>query len=406
MPDANPLSARFSQESTLTDDLPDFLKDALREIISRQNARWKEQRELIVAQMRADVAEYSATVAAHNARLVDLEAALALKLKAHEERLKEMTDLAIGALRDGVDGAPGESGPAGEPGAAGEPGQPGEAGPPGDAGPQGPAGEPGPQGEAGPQGPEGPQGPAGEPGEPGPQGEPGQAGQNGENGADGAPGPQGEPGPPGETGPQGEKGEPGPTGPEGPPGPQGETGPAGPQGEKGERGEKGLFPGVYKYEPGNVVYADDVVMHNGETWQAIGDCADAPHICDHWTRLAAKGADAPVGEVCGLFDPEREYKRFDVVTLNGSEWRAVRDAPGPLVLEDNKIGDGWKMSASRGQRGERGHPGERGLQGPPGVGIDDIELHGTALVATKTDGSIIAVDLLPVIRQYIETERA
>ena len=103
-------------------------------------------------------------------------------------------------------------------------------------------------------------------------------------------------------------------------------------------------------------------MHlDGSTWQARQDTAQRPPHAD-WAPIAARGADAPVGRVCGLFDEQAEYRLFDVVTFNGSEWRARRDAPGAPGQ-----GDGWAIGASKGKRGDRGERGERGLAGPKGA---------------------------------------
>jgi len=194
-------------------------------------------------------------------------------------------------------------------------------------------GEPGPQGEQGP------------PGERGEQGIPGERGLDGKDGEPGPQGERGEPGPAGEKGEQGEQGLSGARGEQGEPGAQGERGEQGPPGERGEPGERGL-----------------------------------------------DGKDAYPGEAKGLFDPEADYRALDVVSFNGSEWRAKVDNPGPLP------GEGWMLSASKGKRGERGERGERGLQGlegGPGLGILEghIDTEELKLKFTKEDGSELSVDL-------------
>jgi len=139
-------------------------------------------------------------------------------------------------------------------------------------------------------------------------------------------------------GPQGERGE------------QGEPGEAvmGPQGEQGERGERG--------EPGEVPY---------------------------------------VGEVCGLFDPERCYRRFDLVSLHGAEWRAKCDAPGPLP------GDGWALGSKAGERGKRGEIGPRGERGMPAASIAEWRVRDYRAVPVMSDGSIgPALDLSALFAQY------
>lgn len=107
---------------------------------------------------------------------------------------------------------------------------------------------------------------------------------------------------------------------DGEPGPQGRPGDQGPPGEsiKGDPGPQG--------DPGPIAYA---------------------------------------GQARGLWNAEGVYRAMDVVAFGGSEWRAVKDDPGPLP------GAGWMLGAKgvkgdKGERGSKGDPGERGLQGLSG----------------------------------------
>lgn len=207
------------------------------------------------------------------------------------------------------------------------------------------------------------------------------------------------------AGGKGEKGESGdsivgPAGPPGPVGPPGE-GIAGPQGERGERGlpgeatigppgepgppgPPGAFPEVREWTEGAVHYGHQVVAHHGSTYYARRDTASRPP-GDDWTLLASsgeRGLDAPVGEVCGLYERTRTYRKFDVASWHGSEWRAKYDDPGPLP------GDGWALS---GQVGGRGKPGERGPvgpAGPPGPTIVDWAVEEYRAAPIMSDGSI------------------
>jgi len=238
-------------------------------------------------------------------------------------------------------------------------------------------GEPGPQGEPGGAGPRGEAGPGGEPGPQGPQGEPGPVGE-------GAQGPEGERGPPGPHGPQGE---PGPPGPPGPQGELGDPGLPGPAGERGLEGPAGKFVAPRIWSRG-IHYESSLVVCAGSTWCAVRDTAEEPPHED-WQLVAARGADAPVGRVCGLYDPDGEYRQFDLVTYRNAEWRARKDGPGPLP------GEGWAISAQEGKRGERGRPGdrgergERGLPGPPGRDapvIVDWRRDGYQVIPVLSDG--------------------
>lgn len=100
----------------------------------------------------------------------------------------------------------------------------------------------------------------------------------------------------------------------------------------------------------------------------------------------------PGARARGLFDPAATYHALDVVAHNGSEWRAVKDDPGPLP------GDGWMLSA---KAGSRGRPGERG---PPGVHVCGIEVVGYCLVLELSNGQLLNANLLPVLELY-ERER-
>lgn len=146
----------------------------------------------------------------------------------------------------------------------------------------------------------------------------------------------------------------GPQGPPGSPGERGEpgeaiTGPPGEQGIQGPPGADSFVPGP----PGPVPY---------------------------------------VGEVCGLFEPGRSYRKYDLVTFNGSEWRARLDDPGKLP------GNGWVLTAKRGSRGEAG---ERGERGPAGAAITGWTVRDFRAVPVLSDGTAgPALDLRALFEQY------
>jgi integrin beta 3 len=100
----------------------------------------------------------------------------------------------------------------------------------------------------------------------------------------------------------------------------------------------------------------------------------------------------PFGRVCGLHNPGARYYRHDVVSQNGSEWRAVRDDPGPLP------GDGWCLGA----KGSRGRPGERGKDGVHVVGVEAI---GYCLKIGLSDGTTVSANLLPVLERFARERR-
>ena len=77
----------------------------------------------------------------------------------------------------------------------------------------------------------------------------------------------------------------------------------------------------------------------------------------------------------GTFDETAEYRRLDVVALNGGSFIALKDAPGPCP------GPGWQLIASQGKRGVAGEKGERGPPGPRG----DAGASGATIVGWKID---------------------
>jgi hypothetical protein len=132
-----------------------------------------------------------------------------------------------------------------------------------------------------------------------------------------------------------------------------------------------------------VHYLGDVVAHHGATWQARRDTArEPPH--EDWAIIAAAGRDAAEGNVCGAWVPGRRYRKFDLVAMDGCEWRARRDDPGALP------GDDWALSAVQGKRGgkgERGEPGERGQSGAPAPYITEWLIESYRAMPLLSDGS-------------------
>lgn len=210
------------------------------------------------------------------------------------------------------------------------------------------------------------------------------------DGQDGAAGP---PGPPGE---RGERGEAGPQGVEGPPGVDGAPGLPGAPGERGAAGPTGKLAGLKVWTRG-VHYEGGVVTHQGSVWCAVRDTGEQPPH-DDWLLIVARGQDAPVGEIRGVYDQNQTYRQFDLVSWHDSEWRAKVDNPGELP------GDGWAMSARKGASGRPGPAGERGPQGPPGKAAPTVTewvLRGFQAVPVMSDGSLgPALDLQRLFEQY------
>jgi hypothetical protein len=190
------------------------------------------------------------------------------------------------------------------------------------------------------------------------------------------PGPEGKPGEHGEPGRDGSAGERGEVGPQGPPGPIGETGRDGRDGLtgiQGERGEKG---------------------ERGEVGQTGLEGARGEQ-----GEVGPVGPVAYAGRACGLWQETEHYLAMDVVAQNGSEWRAVRDDPGPLP------GDGWVLGAkgSRGkpgERGEKGEKGERGERGVAGLSVIRTDMIGFELVLTLSDETRLVCNMMGAFERY------
>lgn len=106
---------------------------------------------------------------------------------------------------------------------------------------------------------------------------------------------------------------------------------------------------------------------------------------------AKDGKDAYPGQARGLFDPDGSYRALDVVSLNGCEWRAKHDNPGPLP------GDGWMLSA------QRGKPGKAAAALPAIAGKDGASIIAGAfdrdamqLTLARDDGEAFTIDFLPL----------
>lgn len=102
------------------------------------------------------------------------------------------------------------------------------------------------------------------------------------------------------------------------------------------------------------------------------------------------GVDAYAGTACGLFQPDALYRAMDVVSFNGSEWRAKSDNPGALP------GEGWMLSAQRGKPGKAGDPGKPGLKGNPGASFigGKIDADDMQLKLVRDDGETVSIDCL------------
>lgn len=218
-----------------------------------------------------------------------------------------------------------------------------------EAGAEGPAGQDGLNGKDGTDSQvPGPQGERGLPGEAGRNGLDGQEGPTGKDGVDSqVPGPQGERGLPGETGHDGREGPEGARGKDGVdsqvPGPQGERGLPGEAGRDGRDGQEGTpgrdalqlhvldgidstrcyRRGTYAHHNGGLVCA----FRNTDAFAGDLEKAGWQMIVNGIANVGEEQLTLTDGRVVklapvyrGVFDPQAEYARGEMVTYRGSTW--------------------------------------------------------------------------------------
>src|SRR5262245_13957445 len=117
------------------------------------------------------------------------------------------------------------------------------------------------------------------------------------------------------------------------------------------------FPSVKAWSADLIYHKDEIVTHNGSTYQATKETAREPETSGDWICVAAAGAGS---RICGTYNCHHQYKHHDIVMVNGSSFASLKDAPGPCP------GGDWRLLSSRGSRGGKGEMGERGPRGEKG----------------------------------------
>jgi hypothetical protein len=100
----------------------------------------------------------------------------------------------------------------------------------------------------------------------------------------------------------------------------------------------------------------------------------------------------------GAYDAGTSYARHDVAMLDGSSFIATRDCPGPCP------GDGWRLLASCGRRGQRGPIG-RSADAPRWVDVA-FDAETLSFVPRLSDGSLGSVISLRRLFACLTIDRA
>lgn len=108
-------------------------------------------------------------------------------------------------------------------------------------------------------------------------------------------------------------------------------------------------------------------------------------------RIAALGSG---GEVRGTFEAGTQYRRGDMVALDGQSWIARHDHPASKPGTD----EAWQLCAKRGPKGK---DGKDGRPGKDGVGIADIHGEKSAIVFAMTDGQRFSIDIAQLVQHVL-----
>jgi hypothetical protein len=167
------------------------------------------------------------------------------------------------------------------------------------------------------------------------------------------------------------------------------------------------LPLVKTWTPGAVAYCGDVIVFNGNTWQARKDTGQKPGD-DDWILIARAGRDGCDGHSPnprGIFNAYKTYARLDVVECNGAGYLALRNNPGVPGIDD-----GWQLVSGPGHRGDTGAVGPRGRKGERGARGEDaptiinwtLDRKNYRAIPTMSNGTQGAVlELRPLFETYM-----
>lgn len=164
----------------------------------------------------------------------------------------------------------------------------------------------------------------------------------------------------------------------------------GKDGERGKEGPPGKLPLVEEWKD-RVYYESEVVTLDGSVYQALRDTGRIPPH-DDWRCVVRAGRDGQSLRITSTYVATGEYRELDMVALNGGQFIAKRNDPGPCP------GEGWQLMASQGKQGK---PGERGAVGPKGERgasvVGGVMSPEGVVTFQNSDGTTFDVDFYPAL---------
>ena len=163
----------------------------------------------------------------------------------------------------------------------------------------------------------------------------------------------------------------------------------GPPGEPGKDGAPGQLP-ITKEWTDRVYDRAETVTRDGNLYQALKQTGKEPGHPD-WQLLVPKGEDGRSWTIRDTYDPDEQYRAFDVVTVNAT-WFAARKITPARALAP--IGSQARAArrARQARRARRAPKGERGADGASIIG-GSFDAREMKLVLERSDGGVVAVDM-------------
>jgi hypothetical protein len=165
----------------------------------------------------------------------------------------------------------------------------------------------------------------------------------------------------------------------------------------------GALPPVKTWRQGAVIYEGELVVFDGELFQAKTDTGLQPGDEGAFICAARRGRDAAQVTPKGSWSASIRYDMLDLVNYQDCSYLATRSNPGKPG-----DGEGWQVIAARGPKGDLGSRGPRGARGDRGAAETPVTIVGWSLdiedyraFPVLNNGEIGAsLDLRPLFEQF------